>query len=389
MTTATETAKPGEAARPNPPAKPEGKRFRVRIMTRTSMVAGVVGLGLIAFLAALPFIVPDRGLIGDLFQVMVLLSLAQYWNLLAGYAGLVSVGQQAFVGLGGYALFGLTTGVFGVVIDPLTSIVIAGVISAIIAIPTAFLVFRLHGAYFAIGTWVVAEVFRLIIGQQQQFGGGTGTNLPTTATNGAAFVSFIREVMGETLDDGSVRLLRTAEARDYGTYWVVLVITVFTIGLVYWLLRSRRGLALTAIRDSEKAAGSVGVDSFRTKLIVFILAAFGTGLIGAIYFLQLGRVSPDAAFNLIQWTAYVIFIVVIGGIGTIEGPIVGTVVFYLLEDQLADFGTWYLMLLGGLAIVIMLFFPRGIWGTFADRFDIHLFPIRRRFYVIDRKDREP
>ena len=112
------------------------------------------------------------------------------------------------------------------------------------------------------------------------------------------------------------------------------------------MLRSRHGLALAAIRDSEAAAESVGVDSYRTKLAVYVLAAAGTGMIGALIYLQKARISPDAAFSVLDWTAYVIFIVVIGGIGTIEGPIVGVIVFFLMQTYLADFGTWYLILLG-------------------------------------------
>jgi branched-chain amino acid transport system permease protein len=109
-----------------------------------------------------------------------------------------------------------------------------------------------------------------------------------------------------------------------------------------------------------------------------LVAAFGTGLIGALISFQKARISPDAAFSVLDWTAYVLFIVVIGGIGTIEGPIPGVVVFTLLQDQLAGLGRWYLTLLGLFAILVMRLFPKGLWGTVAERFDVHLFPIRRR-----------
>ena len=114
-----------------------------------------------------------------------------------------------------------------------------------------------------------------------------------------------------------------------------------------------------------------------------MLTAFGTGMIGALIYLQKARISPDAAFSVLDWTAYVIFIVVIGGIGTIEGPIIGAIVLYLLQDYLATFGAWYLMLLGALAIVIMLVAPGGIWGFVAQRFDLQIFPVRRRLKVTD------
>ena len=100
------------------------------------------------------------------------------------------------------------------------------------------------------------------------------------------------------------------------------------------------------MRDNQEAARSVGVDALRMKVLVYLAAAFGTGLAGALIYVQKARISPDAAFSVIDWTAYVIFIVVIGGIGTIEGPIVGVVVFFVLQNTLADYGSWYLLIAG-------------------------------------------
>ncbi|MEX0852649.1 MAG: branched-chain amino acid ABC transporter permease, partial [Bauldia sp.] len=298
--------------------------------------------------------------------VFTMLALAQYWNLLAGYAGLVSVGQQAFVGLGGYALFAATL-VAG--LNPLVAIPIGGIVAALLAVPTAFVVFRLRGAYFAIGTWVAAEVYRLVLAQVKQLGGGTGTSLGPEITNAMAGLKWI----AQTFD------VRTPVARDIAVYWLALVLLLATLGATYLLLRSRRGLALAAIRDSEAAAVSLGVDSFRVKLTVYVLAAFGTGMVGALIYLQKARISPDAAFSVVDWTAYVIFIVVIGGIGTLEGPIVGALVLFFLQDYLATLGAWYLIILGALAAAVMLVAPRGLWGLVADRFDWQLFPVRRRF----------
>jgi branched-chain amino acid transport system permease protein len=229
-------------------------------------------------------------------------------------------------------------------------------------------VFRLQGAYFAIGTWVVAEVFRLVLAQFKGLGGGTGTSLPPSVTNEVAGIAWVKALFG----------VSTSAARDIITYWAALTLAAGTVLLVYLILRSRYGLALAAIRDSERAAESVGVDNFRTKLKVYIAAAAGTGLVGALIYLHKARISPDAAFSVADWTANVIFIVVIGGIGTIEGPIVGVLVFYVLQTNLAHWGTWYLILIGAFAIAIMLFAPRGIWGYLAERHGLVLFPIRRR-----------
>ena len=138
---------------------------------------------------------------------------------------------------------------------------------------------------------------------------------------------------------------------------------------------------MTAIRDSEPASESLGVETYRTKFIVYVIAAAMTGLIGALIFLQKLRISPVAAFSVQDWTALVIFIVVIGGIGTIEGPILGTIIFFILREFAADWGTWYLIVLGGIAVSVMLFAPKGLWGLITARYDIHLFPVGRRLII--------
>lgn len=172
--------------------------------------------------------------------------------------------------------------------------------------------------------------------------------------------------------------VREAAARDILAYWLALALVVVVTGCIYWLLRSRLGLALAAVRDNVEAAQSVGVDVGRLKWAVFLIAAAATGLTGALIFVQTARISPEAAFAVTDWTAYVIFIVVIGGIGTIEGPIVGVLVFFALRSALADYGSWYLMTLGLAAIAVMLFAPKGLWGLISARSGLHLFPVRRR-----------
>jgi len=153
---------------------------------------------------------------------------------------------------------------------------------------------------------------------------------------------------------------------------------VAILGLIFWLLRSRYGLALTAIRDNELAARSSGVDIARVKLAIYVLTAAGTAMVGALIFLQKLRISPGTAFSVNDWTAFVIFITVIGGIGRIEGPIIGTIIFFALRQTLADLGSIYLMMLGAVAIAVMLKAPKGIWGLVADRFGWQIFPLERR-----------
>jgi branched-chain amino acid transport system permease protein len=132
-----------------------------------------------------------------------------------------------------------------------------------------------------------------------------------------------------------------------------------------------------AIRDSEHGSETLGVDVFRTKLVVYVGVAFGTGVTGALIYLNLLRISPDAGFS-INWTAYTIFIVVIGGLGSLEGPLIGTALFFLVREYLSDYGAWYMILLGTLAVGVMLAYPPGLWGMVADRWDLRFFPVGRR-----------
>ena len=214
--------------------------------------------------------------------------------------------------------------------------------SALVAVPVAALMFRLRGAYFAIGTWVMAEVFRLVASQVSVLGGGSGISLPAQVV---------------------IAMAPSRHARELEIYWLALALTVVVLASIVALLRSRHGLALTAIRDNEIAARSNGIDVTRVKFIVYVLTAFGTGLIGGLIFLMKLRISPDTAFSVNDWTAVVIFITVIGGIGRIEGPIIGTVIFFVMRQTLSDLGSVYLLIMGAVAILVMLFAPKGLWGA--------------------------
>src|SRR5689334_3918073 len=202
---------------------------RVEHATRSSLIGVVVIAATLIVLALAPFW-GDRQTLRLLAEIYTFVALASLWNLLAGYAGLVSVGQQAFVGLGGYVLFALAI-LLGV--HPIAAILIAGPIGALIAVPVAALIFRLRGAYFAIGTWVVAEVFRLLASQISVLGGGSGISLPAAAV---------------------IAMAPTRQMREFEIYWLALGITIFVLAAIVALLRSRHGLALTAIRDNELGA---------------------------------------------------------------------------------------------------------------------------------------
>jgi branched-chain amino acid transport system permease protein len=338
-------------------------KYQVEHATRSSRI-GVTLIGATFVVLALAPFWGDRQTLRLLAEIFTFVALASLWNLLAGYAGLVSVGQQAFVGLGGYLLFAL---VILLDVHPIAAILIAGPIGALVAVPVEALIFRLRGAYFAIGTWVVAEVFRLLASQISVLGGGSGISLP------AAVV---------------VAMAPSRQMREFEIYWLALVLTAIVLGAIVALLRSRHGLALTAIRDNELAAQSNGIDVTRIKFIVFVLTGFGTAMIGALIFLMKLRISPDTAFSVNDWTAFVIFITVIGGIGRIEGPIIGTIVFFMLRQALADLGSLYLLMMGAVAIVVMLWAPKGLWGLIAERVGWQALPLQRHL-VLAPKTEQP
>ncbi len=325
---------------------------RTTLASRAGLTVGAVALLALVTLPAWS----DAASMRRLVEFIGLLALAQMWNLLAGYAGLISIGQQAYVGVGAYALVVLADDLG---VDPFVSVALAGVVAALVALPTAALVFRFQGGYFAVGTWAVAEVFRLLVANTGALGRGTGRTLK-------AVFPLARET------------------RELVTYALAVALGVAALVGVYAFVRSRLGLGLMAVRDGEGASETLGIDVFRTKLIVYVLAAFGTGATGALIYLNLLRVSPDAAFS-INWTAASIFIVVIGGLGTLEGPLVGAVLFFVLRELLADYGSWYMIVLGALAVGVMLAYPRGLWGLVTDRWDVRVFPVQRRL----RLDEEP
>jgi branched-chain amino acid transport system permease protein len=301
-----------------------------------------------AVVASMPFWA-DSSWMRDFVEIACYFTFAAMWNLLAGFGGMASVGQQAFFGFGGYVL--LVLGNFAGV-NPFLAVPLAGVATALIAWPVSKIAFRLRGGYFAVGTWVIAEVFRLTIANSSALGGGSGTSL--TALAGIA-----------------------RSTREAVTLWMAVAMVVGTVVLTCVFLRSRRGLALMALRDSESASEAQGIDVQVIKLSVYLLAALGAGLAGALYFLGNLRISPDAAFS-VNWTAFAIFMVVIGGIGTIEGPILGALLFYALDKAFSDYGAWYLIGLGAVAIGVTAFFQRGLWGAIHDRTGLELFPVRRR-----------
>ena len=140
---------------------------------------------------------------------------------------------------------------------------------------------------------------------------------------------------------------------------------------------------MQAIRDDEVAATSVGVRVLRSKFIVFVLAAVGAGAAGSVWLASQLTFQPNSYFS-VQWTAYMIFMVLVGGLGTYEGPVLGAIVFFVIQDQWGDQGAWYLVGLGIAAIVFALFVPKGIWGTLEQRTGFRPLPVGYRLRLPSR-----
>jgi branched-chain amino acid transport system permease protein len=316
-------------------------------VARAVFAAGIVAM------AAAPFLFSANNVV-LLTEFMSMLVLAIMWNLLAGYADIVTVGQHAYVGVGAYAFFG-----FAALLDwnPYLAIPLAGLVAFVIAVPTMGLVFRLRTAYLAIGTWVVAELLMLAAGKLNAWGGGSGTSLP---------ISIV-------LSFGRARAERLANI-----YWLAFGLAAIAMLATYFLLRSRIGIGLTAMRDNEEGAAAIGVNITYARILCFLGTAPFLGMAGAIITLQKLRIAPPASFSIIDWTVFIIFNVVIGGIGSFEGPIVGTIVYFLLRQYLAGLGAWHLILLGSFSIIIILIEKRGLWGLIRRGLGDDLIPIAHK-----------
>ncbi|MEM9133221.1 MAG: branched-chain amino acid ABC transporter permease [Actinomycetota bacterium] len=295
-----------------------------------------------------------------LIGIFTYLALAQMWNLLAGYAGLVSIGQQAFVGVAAYAVFVLAerNGV-----PLLIAVLGAGLVAAVLAVPSGAVALRLHGGYFAVGSWVLAEVFRLATLRIDALGAGDIQSFSAAS----AF-------SGLSIDQ-----------RQNLLYWSALALGAGGTLLVVAILRSRVGLALKAVADDEGAAQALGVDVWRVKLAVWIVAAFWCGLAGAVIHLSASTVTNDNAFSVADWTATVIFIVVVGGVSSVSGPVLGVGVYWIVTEVFEDATTWRLIVLGVLAVIVAVAQPRGIFGLVERRRRLPLFPVRRRLVAPGRE----
>ena len=345
---------------------------------------------LLVVLIAFPWIAGEDGRFYTLLlmTVFIFATLGHAWNLLAGYCGLLSFGLQVYVGLGGFTVgllnfyggahvwlalpvAGIAAALFAwllavpvsdrfsgrriwipvaiavvlwiiyellILSDPVWDVFRGDYVRRVSILLLIFLgalpLLRLQGAYFAVATWLIAAAVASIFGGWKVVGAGGGLNIPSDTT--------------------------LAER-----YYVGLLILAASTVAVWWLLRSKYGLALTAVRDDEEAAMTVGVDVRRAKTLVFLISAPMVGLAGGLFYIDNVTITPPDAFH-IRWSAFMVFVVVAGGMGSLAGPIVGAVIFVIVDRLVAGYlGTGELAL-GIFAVVIILLLPRGLMGVVAD-----------------------
>ncbi len=292
-------------------------------------------LAILAVVAVVPVFVSNEYWLGVVIVSMYFALLAIGWNLLAGYSGQFSLAPATFGMLGAY-----TTGLLAYDLDATAAagipaaIVVAGAIGFVLA----RIVMRLRGPYLALTTLSFAEIVRLVISNSIEITrGDLGLNVP----------SFV---------DGRL------------AYYYLMLIVVFAVQFgLYVLLRSPAGLYLRAIRDDEIAAAGRGVKIVRWKTYAFALSAAISGLAGALYghFAQL--VSPE--LGLISQTGIIISMVVIGGLGTLPGPLGGAFLVYIASEFLRDFGGYQLVVFALLVIIFGRFFREGLWGLLRTGFE--------------------
>lgn len=274
----------------------------------------------------------------------IYLALAQMWNLLAGYSGLISLGQQSFVGMGGYTVAVLSS-YYGINIWLAAGL--GGLTSVLLALFMSLFIFRMKGVYFAIGTWIFAEALLVWFSNWAYVKYGSGL--------------FIKPPNDITME---------------AIYYAAFILGVGSVALVYLLLRSRLGLGLMAMRDDDQVSETLGVEVFRSKLYCFLISAFVTGMTAGVFFVFQIFIQPYKAFS-IDWTVKLVFMVIIGGIGTIEGPVVGALIYVLLSQFLAEYFSVSMLVLGGIAITVILVAPKGIMGTLQEKLGFEILSPRR------------
>ncbi len=303
-------------------------------------------------LVSLPFWGGDY-IVNILTLILMYMAIGEMWNLLAGYAGLVSLGAQAFIGLGGYSL-AMISQVWR--LPFYLGFLLAAIISVVFALIISVPIFSMKDVYFTIGTWLVAEALCVFF---QTW-------------------SFVNFNVGYNIT--AARRISPA-----GMYFIAFGVGLIALVAVVLILRSKFGLGLMAMRDNEAASEIRGVKLYRSKLICFLISSAITGIAGAALYLNLSYIKPTVGFG-IDWTVSMVFITVIGGMGTIEGPIIGAIIFVILRQLLYNFSGFSMLILGIIAVVMILVAPKGIMGLINKKANFDLFGVKRKVNIADFKD---
>jgi len=279
-----------------------------------------------------------------LFKIFLYITMGTMWNLMSGFTGMTSLGQQVFVGIAGYSVAVMTT---TYKMSMWMGLLVGAVIALVFAFLLSFILFRMRGMYFAVATWLVAEAVRLWFNSWP----------------------FVKQGAGMTV---SVKAIPKVGP----LYIYSLTLCILALVVVYVLLRTKTGLGLTAMRDDADAASSVGVNIFKSKLLCYLICSVFIALAGGLFALQKGSVLPSSSFS-IDWTVAMVFITIIGGVGTMGGPILGGIIYVILSEFLAHFPGWSNIILGAIAILVILFLPDGIVGTLQKKLNFEIFSQKR------------
>jgi branched-chain amino acid transport system permease protein len=253
--------------------------------------------------------------------------------------------MQAFIGIGGYSLavFSVTYG-----LNVYVSIFLGAIISVVFAFIVSPALFKMSGVYFAIGSWVVAEALVIWFSNWEfvHYAQGIG-------------ISTVYAISPEQI------------------YYTALILGVGSILVVFLIMRSKTGLVLMAMRDSASSAETMGVKLYKTKLICYLVSSFVTGLAGGIVYMQQGYIIPTSGFS-ISWTIAMTFMVIIGGMSTMEGPIIGAIIYVVLTQYLYNFPGISMIILGAIAILVIMVAPKGITGTIYNKTGFEILSLRRK-----------
>ena len=319
----TEHEHEADAIAPTDASSADAKVARVRNAIWLAALAGLtVSFALVPMLG---------GSLSFSFYMMAWIALATGLNIIAGFTGYMPLGYVAFYGIGAFTTAALTAKAGWLVYFALPMAGVAGVVLSLVLAPTL----RLRGIYFAIVSLALASILRLVV-----------ANLPQSITG------------------GSFGLNLGADSEPVAAFYVMLCVMLGSVLAATWLAQSRLGKALRAIRDDPEAAETLGVDVPRTRLKAWMLSALVASLVGGVEAWYTNIVDPYTAFDFLI-TAKAIIYAIAGGLGTVTGPVAGAILLVFLDDLVwQQFPVFNVFLLGLIIVVLVLFLPRGLVGTF-------------------------